>query len=318
MTATPSETIPIYIDSEFAPLESVLMTLANPVSLRKFVEELPHALQNDRVRQQLFKNKWGPHNVEKVHQQQKELIKIFERHGTDVVMAETLPGSPCQHFSRDIGFCIDDTFFVSRMATVVREREQVSLAPWLSHFSKVVKLEDGTIEGGDVMLFDRYVLVGLGEATNPAGIEALRHRLRELNNPREVIQIEFAERGVVHLDCKFNIIGRGAEGQTVALISPKSITSYNLRWLEKHFDLIEATPEETKAVEINTVSVTPTTVVMQIRSERLAAQVADRGITPILIDYSEVTSQPGGLRCTTLPLARRSDQTLHKNPKSDV
>lgn len=111
--------------------------------------------------------------------------------------------------------------------------------------------------------------------------------------------ISFTHRGVIHLDTKFNIVG-----SNVALFSPKSFLPDTIRWLEWHFDLIEATDEETHGIEINTFAIGGGKVIMGDKSERLASVLQQRGMTPILVDYSEVTRWPGSFRCTTLPVER--------------
>lgn len=204
-----------------------------------------------------------------------------------------------QHYTRDIAFAIDDALFVARMGTRYREPEQLALASRLTSFSSVVRLPSGRIEGGDVMLFGNTVLVGLSEATDASGVSALRQALEARGSSREVVPVPFTHRGVIHLDTKFNIVAAN-----LAIIARKSFRSETVSWFERHFELIEATEEETRDIEINTFVIDAGKIIMSDRSERLAARLEQRGLTPILIDYSEVTHQPGAFRCTTLPLVR--------------
>ena len=57
-------------------------------------------------------------------------------------------------------------------------------------------------------------------------------------------------------------------------------------------------------MEINTLAIGGCTVIVQEQSERLAKLLQRRGVTPIFVDYSEVTHWPGSFRCTTLPIER--------------
>jgi N-dimethylarginine dimethylaminohydrolase len=163
----------------------------------------------------------------------------------------------------------------------------------------VVRLERGRIEGGDVMLYGDKVLVGLSEATDAAGVAELRRQLALLKSPREIVPIPFAHRGVIHLDTKFNIVA-----DHCALFTRGSFLPDTLRWMEQHFDLIEATDAETRGLEINTVALGGGHVIVSAQSERLATRLVQRGLTPIPVDYSEVTRWPGSFRCTTLPIER--------------
>lgn len=57
---------------------------------------------------------------------------------------------------------------------------------------------------------------------------------------------------------------------------------------------------------INTLAIGNGKVIMLETSERLAKELQRRGLTPILLDYSEVTRWPGSFRCTTLPVEREA------------
>lgn len=290
------ERIHVNVRSEIDTLKTVVMCWANPWRTNF---GMVTSVFNSSVRRQLRHNTWKTYSYETVRKQQQRVVQVFRDHGIGVLFVDNVSGINSQHYTRDIAFCIDDVFFVARMGTRYREPEQLALAVLLPRLSKVVRLNRGRIEGGDVMLFNDKVLVGLGEATDAEGVDELRLRLAQLGSPREVVPIPFAERGVIHLDTKFNIVGKN-----VALFSRKTFRPDTIRWLERHFDLIDATDDETKALEINTFAIGGGRVIMQERSERLAKLVQLRGLTPIQVDYSEVTRWPGSFRCTTLPVER--------------
>lgn len=293
-----TEPIHINVRSEIDTLKTVVMCWANPFPINL---DLITSIFDTSVREQLRHNSWKHYRYKRVREQQQRLSEVFRDHGVSVLFLDNLPGVGTQHYTRDIAFCIDDVFCVARMGTRYRAPEQRALRGLLPRLSKVVQLEHGRIEGGDVMLHDDKVLVGLGEATDKEGVKALRHKLAELGNPREVVTIPFAHRGVIHLDTKFNIVGKN-----VALFARKSFQPDTVRWLERHFDLIEATDEETRGIEINTFALGGNRVIVQEKSERLARLIQQKGLTPIPVDYSEVTHLPGAFRCTTLPIERET------------
>jgi N-dimethylarginine dimethylaminohydrolase len=290
--------ITVNIPSETATLKTVVMCLANPMSVLSFLR--PGGFDMAAVYQG-WHNRWVlVHNYQKVRQQQRAFMAVMEAHGVRVLLAEPVADCLTQHYTRDIGFAIDDTFFCANPRRRSRQRELEGLRSLLPRFSRVARLERGTIEGGDVMVDERYVIVGLGEETDRAGVDCLRGKLAALGSEREVVAIEFAHRGIIHLDTRFNIVGEG-----VALIHPKSFKRASLQWLDGRFDLIEVTAAEAANVEINTLSLSPRKVVMQERSRRLAELLTAKGLEPILVDFSEVTRLPGSFRCTTLPIERR-------------
>ncbi|WP_344480517.1 arginine deiminase family protein [Streptomyces amakusaensis] len=81
-------------------------------------------------------------------------------------------------------------------------------------------------------------------------------------------------------------------------------TPGRIRWFAERFDLIDVTSAEARAVQVNVLAIAPGTVVVAQGSDRIAAELAARGIEVLTVEYSEVTKIPGSLRCTTLPLHR--------------
>lgn len=289
--------ISINLPSETATLKTVVMCFAGPISVSSL---LRYGGIDTALLYQLWYNKFSPFfNFEKARQQQQAFMEIMKHNGVEVLLADQVPGCATQHYTRDIGFAIDDTFFCANPRRYYRKRELEGLKNLLPRFSKAVHLESGVIEGGDVIVDEQYIIVGLGEETDKEGVDCLRKKLKASGIDREVVTIEFTHRGIIHLDTKFNIPAKG-----IGLIHPGSFKPASLKWLENHFDLIEATDEETANIEINTFALSPRKVAMRERSERLASLLEAKGVETILLDYSEVTKLPGSFRCTTLPIER--------------
>jgi N-dimethylarginine dimethylaminohydrolase len=284
-----------YTSSEYGQLRVVIMRLAGEATL-----DLSNGKPLDPVlRRQAASARFEPFDCRRVRTQQRSLIELLEQRGIEVMCIGHGSDTWSQHYPRDLGFVVDDVFFVGRPNSRVRQRELVALEPVLRRLDQVVRLDGGTIEGGDVMLDADVVLVGLGEETSAQGVRALDRCLRRLGSSREVIPVRFARRGVIHLDTLFNIVAPG-----VALIDPSAFATPQMRWFEARYDLVEVTAFETRSVQINTLSLSPTEVVVDAGSKRIASELRRRGIEPVCVDYSEVTKVPGSFRCSTLPLLR--------------
>jgi N-dimethylarginine dimethylaminohydrolase len=288
--------INVNVSSEIGTLKKVILCYANPYKIS--LEEIRTGLMPSVLLQFCY-NKFSAYDYKIVQDEQRAFIKVLENHGAEVLLADNLESSSCQHYTRDIGFAIDDLFVVAKMGTPIRHKEKAAIAKYTNQFSKVAHITKGRIEGGDVMLHQNKVLVGLGEATNLEGIHNLQELLALNNIDREVVPIHFSHRGIIHLDTKFNIVGAN-----VAIFNPRSFKKASLKWFENHFDLIEATDKETQEIAINTISIAPTKLIMKQGSERLGDILSNKGITPIFVKYSEVTKLPGSLRCTTCPIER--------------
>jgi N-dimethylarginine dimethylaminohydrolase len=291
--------INVNVNSEIGTLKKVMMCYANPYKIS--FEEIRTGLMPSVLRQ-FYHNKFSPYDYNVVRDEQRAFIEVMEAHHVEVLLADNLVNSSCQHYTRDIGFAIDDLFVIASMGTPIRHKEKAAISKYTNQFSKVATIDRGTIEGGDVMVHKNQVIVGLGEATNFDGINNLKEILAANNINREIIPIHFSHRGIIHLDTKFNIVG-----ENVAILNPRSFKKESLTWFENNFDLIEATDKETSAIGINTFSIAPDKVIMKQGSERIGELIAKKGgVTPIFVKYSEVTKLPGSLRCTTCPIERVS------------
>jgi N-dimethylarginine dimethylaminohydrolase len=242
---------------------------------------------------------WASYDPAKVRAQQNDLISLLRERGTEVVILPEAPGCSTQHYPRDIGFVIDDVLVAARLNSAHRLPETGALADLTAGTANLAQLSAGTIEGGDVMLHDGCVLVGLSEETSREGADALQAALAEHRIDREVAPVRFATDGIVHLDDHFNIVAPG-----VALIHRGVFPLDQIRWFDKRFDLIDVSDEEALAVQVNVLAIAPGVVVAAEGSDRIASELSARGIEVITVDYSEVTRIPGSLRCTTLPLVR--------------
>jgi N-dimethylarginine dimethylaminohydrolase len=285
--------------SETAPILTVVMRLTAPYAVNS---DVLGSLLDPGILRQLRHNHWGVYEVCRAQAQQLALVRTFEEHGARVILEPPLRGSSSAHYTRDIGFAIDETYFVARMGTKYRLPEVDAMDPVVRRFSNVVRLESGRIEGGDVMLAPGRVLVGLGEASDVEGIAALRTALAKIGSPREVIPLHFRVPGVIHLDTKFNLVA-----PNIAIICRSSFEPESLQWLEKNFELIDATPEETKRIQINTFGLGNGRVIMDQSARRLADELVRHGLEPVLLDYSEISTLPGSFRCTTLPIERANE-----------
>ncbi len=284
-------------NAEWDPLRTVVMAMATPfpTTFDSLLVDMDEASLH-----QFETNDYRPYDMDKVHVEQRAFIAAMEAEGVTVLLAEKKDDLVGQHYPRDIGFVIDDLFIWGRMRRAMRTEEQPMINHIVKRIPRVATLEAGSIEGGDVFVNGpNEVIVGYGEETSPEGVASLRKALAEHGIEREVLTLDLAERGAIHADTKFNIIGK-----ELVMMNPKALAPHSMKEVEKRFQIIPATPEETRGLQINTLIFGDRKLAMSVGSERLAEEVAKHGITPVMLEYSEVNALPGSFRCTTLPLLR--------------
>lgn len=280
--------------TEYGTLACVAMRYA-----AAFTRPLQGADLHPVLARQQTTSTWAAYDPATVRRQQDGLISLLRDRGTHVILLHEAPGCSTQHYPRDIGFVIDHVFFPARLNSAHRLPEADALAALTTQMTHIGHVNAGAIEGGDVMLHDATVLIGLSEESTPDAAKSLQQALDQHGIAREVVTVEFAFGGVVHLDDHFNIIAPGT-----ALIHRAAFTAQQIRWFEHRFDLIDVTDAEARAVQVNALAIAPGTVVLAAGSHRLAHALTERGIEVLTVDYSEVTRIPGSLRCTTLPIHR--------------
>ena len=210
-----------------------------------------------------------------------------------------------QIFTRDIGFVIGDKFVVANMKEPVRATEINGIEHILRLIpnNQILRLpQEATIEGGDVIVHNEYVFVGISNRTNWAGYKFL-----EENFPNKKIQAlplvvtDEPATNILHLDCTFQPVGKDFaiiyyEG---FIEKPKAILD-----LFPEDKLIRVNQKEKEMMFPNIFSVGPNDVIVEKGFTRLIQELENRGINCHKVKYSETSKLSGLLRCSTLPLFR--------------
>ena len=102
-------------------------------------------------------------------------LAALEAAGLTVESLPALEDFPDSVFVEDTALCLPEGAIVLRPGAATRLGEAALMAPALDrYFTDVRRLEDGVnIDGGDILVMDSAVLVGLSERTSRAGFEAL-------------------------------------------------------------------------------------------------------------------------------------------------
>ena len=297
VSATPAAAIQVGVEADYHRLTSVVMCLAHTPPVVDFSD-----FEGDEaLTRQLEHNRFLPVDIGLVRDQQLAFASQMEARDVEVLWADPVPGATVQYYPRDIAFVIGDQFVIARSQRPERQRELFGIRHLRDRISTVCNLEAGRIEGGDVLVDEDVILIGLGEETSVAAIESLRFQLDQAGVTKPIKVLELDADGVIHTDTKLTLVRRG-----VAIADPTAFSSASWAWLRERYDLIEATPDEVWDVQVNTLALAPDALAMTSTAARLAKEVEARGIEPVMVDFTEVVKLPGSLRCSTLPLRREA------------
>jgi len=137
--------------------------------------------------------------------------KVLSQNGVKVLRPQNISQTD-QVFTRDIGFVVDDHFVVANMKKDERKKEIEGIEYILEEIdrNKIIEVPKGAyVEGGDVILWNDNIFVGLSERTNREGAEFLQDQFPD----KKVIAVEVVTsddpyENVLHLDCTFQPIGK--------------------------------------------------------------------------------------------------------------
>lgn len=299
------------VKNETSQLKAVV--LGQPGSLGKspMPEETYDAKSYESVMLDVYPNE------ESVYKEMSAFEKVLLKYNVQVFRPWTLENCN-QVFARDVGFVIDDKIINSN---IIPDREDEKEAYEVVYdqisYNKIYNLpEKAHVEGGDVVLYDDIVFVGLYTGADYPQLKTARtneyafHFLKEIFPEKNFIPLRLKKhdidprQGVLHLDCTFMPVGKGK-----ALIYKDGfLHSEDYQIVVDVFgkeNIFEITQEEMYYMNTNVFSISPEVVVSEHHFTRLNAHLEQQwGLTVEKVPYREISKMGGLLRCSTLPLIR--------------
>jgi dimethylargininase len=145
-----------------------------------------------------------PIDYERAAEQHERYRALLASLGCEVVALPGDPAYPDCVFIEDTAIVLDDMAVITRPGAQSRRGEVAAVAAALEKYRRLARIEaPATIDGGDVLVLDNRIYVGLSERTNEASLEQLRAFTR-----REVIAVEV--HGALHLKTAVTRVSRDA------------------------------------------------------------------------------------------------------------
>lgn len=243
---------------------------------------------------------------------------VLESYDVDVLRPKSIENCN-QIFARDVGFVIEDQFFISNMIQQRRD-EILGLDAVLSMIgeSKInIIPEDVFVEGGDVIVFSDHLFVGFSNILDFSQYDVSRTNKKALDflhtvfPEKKIIGFELCKSDVqsidncLHLDCCFQPLGLGdviiyADG----FKCKKDVELINNLFGKDNIILINR--NEMSNMCSNIFSIDKNIIISDVNFSRLNNVLSSRGYIVEEVDYSEISKMGGLFRCTTLPLIREN------------
>ncbi|MGV0937588.1 dimethylarginine dimethylaminohydrolase family protein [Empedobacter falsenii] len=247
-----------------------------------------------------------------------EFEQVLKKYNVEV-LRPTLIEDCNQVFSRDVGFVIEDEFFI---ANIIPDRlEELQAYREIKRQFKGNKInalpEEVYVEGGDVILYNDYIFVGTYKQadfknykTGRTNVEFVEYIKAKFPN-KKVLDFELKKNdenpyeGILHLDCTFNPVGK----DKAIIYKDGFLFEHEYQQIVDIFgkeNLFEVTKEEMYWMNPNVFSISPEVVVSEKNFTRLNDHLENVwNIKVERINYREVSKMGGLLRCSTMPLIRK-------------
>jgi N-dimethylarginine dimethylaminohydrolase len=216
-------------------------------------------------------------------------------HRVDTI--DPVEGLPDMVYAANGATVVDGVVYSARFRYPERQPEGPAYQKWFADQGFVTHTAAQTNEGeGDLLVVGDLILAGTGFRTE----RAAHAEAQELFG-RPVISLDLVDPHYYHLDTALAIIDSSAGNPHFAYYAP-AFSAGSRSVLEQLFpDAILATERDAAALGLNAVS-DGLNVVVAPGAVDLAAQLRERGYTPIPVDTSELLKGGGGAKCCTLEI----------------
>lgn len=229
----------------------------------------------------------GNPDFDRITADHRDYVAALRNAGMTVVELAPLEEFPDCCFVEDAALCLPQGAIVLRPGAVTRLGEARAMAPHLADvFTQVEAISGpGFVEGGDILVTEREILVGRSARTDAAGIAELAqiagawgHRVREVITPP----------GVLHFKTDCSLL----DHQTI-LATPR----LNASGCFADYTVIETAAGEeacANAIRVNEV------VIMPAGFPKTAEILIARGYRVVTVNNTECAKVDGGMSCLSL------------------
>ncbi len=269
--------------TEYVRLKQVIVSSPRYMRIEKVINETQKRYKKQNI------------NIDLALKQHQYFVEVMKNHGVKVIEITPDPALNEQVFTRDIGFAIGEHVFIAKMASHIRIEETGHLKAFLAEeelpYHEVLI---DSIEGGDVLIDDKKIWIGVSDRTTEAAIQGLRTQL-----PQYQIESVTLKEDILHLDCTFNIVA-----PDLALVYKDGMVKDDYNKLKANYQLIHVSAEEQFTLGTNVLSIGDKKVISLPENTQVNQALVGRGYEVIEVPFDEIIKSGGSYRCCTLPIVR--------------
>ncbi len=226
----------------------------------------------------------SPIDFERARVQHDEYLSVLRRLGVDVVELPRLPQHPDAVFVEDTALVLPEVAVLLRPGAESRQGEVASVAEALAAYRDCFFMEaPAALDGGDVIVFGKQVLVGQTTRSNELGIQALAG----LVEPFGYTVVGVPVRNVLHLKSAATVV----DEETLIVYSD----CVDLGFLGA--SLLEADPDEPQGANVVRIG---DALLADASAPRTIAMLEARGERVVGVHVDEFGKAEGAISCQGL------------------
>ena len=225
-------------------------------------------------------------SYEKILEIHDNYINSIEEAGLNIILLESLEQYPDSIFVEDPALIFKNNIIVLNPSDVTRNGEAKIIKNEISkYFEKIFIVENGIIEGGDILNINNHFIIGLSNRTNKLGAENLSNILISLGATVEVCQ---TPKDILHFKSECSLLD-----DDIILVSNRMS---KLDYLKNNYNLIELPLGEENAancIRINNKLLIPD-------GFNQTEEILSKSFNIIKINVDEISKVDAGLSCMSL------------------
>ncbi len=215
-----------------------------------------------------------------------DYVASLERAGLAVTTLPPLEAYPDSVFVEDVALCLPEGAILLRPGTAPRAGEVDEIRSALAErFSRLAAVDEGSVDGGDILLTDAGALVGLSARTDRTGFDALDKLLRDFGCQAKAVE---TPDDVLHFKTDCALLDAGTILATHRLYDAKCFDDFRV------LEVPEGEDAAANAIRVNE------WVLIADGFPRTAELLEQSGYTVQQVPVSQAALLDGGLSCMSL------------------
>ena len=225
-------------------------------------------------------------SYEKILEIHKNYITSIEDAGLNTILLESLEQYPDSIFVEDPALIFKNNIIILNPSDFSRNGEAKIIKNEISkYFEKIFIVENGIIEGGDILNINNHFIIGLSNRTDKLGVENLSNILISLGATVEVCQ---TPKDILHFKSECSLLD-----DDLILVSNRMS---KLDYLKKNYNLIELPLGEENAA--NCIRINNKLLIPDGFSK--TEEILSKSFNIIKINIDEISKVDAGLSCMSL------------------